>query len=72
MENFEAIKSVTLKALVLAGLLSEAAAEEFGSTHGIVVYKESWYKRIFKRDDKDTLRLQCIKLALTENSPEEE
>lgn len=72
MRNLDAAKDATLEALVKAGLLAEAAAEEFGSTHGIVAYRNSWYKKFFKRDGEGEVYVQCIELNFAKDLPGEE
>ena len=61
IQDFENVKELVLSALVNEGLLETGVAEEFARTYGIVAYKESWYKRIFK-DGKDDLFINCVKL----------
>ena len=61
IQDFENVKELVLSSLVNEGLLEAGVAEEFCRTYGIVLYKESWYKRIFK-DGKDEMFINCVKL----------
>ena len=68
--NANSCMIVTLESLVNEGLLQPDEAKKFAHTHGIVVLKRSWFKRIFGTN-KDAYHHQCVRLVATTNDQQE-
>ena len=63
IHNYEYVKEAICQKLVELELLDVEAATEFANTYGIIVIKQSWYKRIFNGGE---YIIKCVKLRNVE------
>lgn len=57
--NAEGVKECVCHTLIDLGLLTEEKAQQFCKDYGMIIIKQSWYKKIFTGDK---YIMKCVKL----------
>lgn len=63
IQNAEIVKVMVIEALVEEGVLKDEDGKRFAEMFGVILVKESWYKRIFKTATEKDWVFKIVKMV---------